>query len=727
MNGAGVLQFKTIAAEALSRAESLVSTWLPDGSRQGDEWVARNPHRDDRKAGSFSVNLKTGVWREFAGDEGGADLVSLYAFLFTAGSQKEAAVALGRDVGVSVQRPSSTPRKATAPRPALPLPAGSPAPPAKHFELGAHSGEWIYRSHGGEELYRVRRYDTAQGKEYRPLSFKDGKWTWGYPSEPRPLYGLERLADVNKSSVLVVEGEKAADAAARLFPTLAVVTSPAGAKAAKKADWTPLQHHNVVIWPDNDGPGLEFAAEVHALLKELGVAGRVVDVPKGWPVKWDLADQVPVGVGPFTLQEMIDQAQPWSGSVPGTEAPKVKLLDVLTWADFKGKPIPPLEWIWEPFLPKISFGILASLPKHGKSILSLQVSVALAAGLPLFGFPTCGPAGVGILALEDDPKAIHRRLSAIVEAYGQEWTPEHDRRLEGNLRILVRSRLELESLSATAQEFHLVSLAMELGTAMRSTVDTPALLFLDTLNAVHDGDENSAQETRPLIAAINSLNATLGCSVWPLHHLRKAGIGRNAPSLEDRVSSELIRGSGAILAGARGTAQFGWISPQEAKKVGLEPLNSARRYAIFCLTTVNDGPASPWILLEHSKNAGIWAPVPGGDQKLAELRGGQEAVKALNQLEALLVDLHHGIRDRKELIQRHWPDLAPEDAEAKLKNTLSDMRKVKRGWVQSGKLDLTAAGFLKAQALCLTQDIRSGEPSTQPSNPEEDGASNDAA
>ena len=639
------IPFKAIASAVLDRAETLVPTWLQDGKREGDEWVARNPNREDRKPGSFSVNLKTGVWREFAGDDGGADLLSLYAFLFAGGSQKEAAVALGHEVGISVQRPSSTPRKAAAPRPVLPVPAGSPAPPAKHFELGAHSGEWIYRSHGGEELYRVRRYDTQQGKEYRPLSFKDGKWTWGYPSEPRPLYGLERLADVNKSLVLVVEGEKAADAAARMFPTLAVVTSPAGAKAAKKADWAPLQHHNVVIWPDNDGPGLEFAGEVHALLKDLGVKARVVDVPKAWPAKFDLADPAPPGVTPFTYQEMLDQAQPWNGS---TERVTTNRLDSLRWSAIRNQVVPKIKWHWEPYFPEIPFGLLVSLPGHGKSILMVQIAVAMATGLPLFGFPTGTPGGVVIIALEDGKDTLHRRIKAAVESYGATFTEEHHRLLDVNLRVLFRSENPLAYESPAAHDMALTGLMDEIITAATTCEAPLQITFIDTFNNVHGGDENSAQETRTILAAIYALHTRLSCSVWALHHVKKVGTARNAPPLVERLDPDLSRGSGAILGGLRGQVQFGWIYPKEAIKVGLEPDGAARRYAIMALTKINDGAPSPWLLLEHTANAGLWTPVPHGAEILARLRG-NDAIEKATVADQVLMAVYEANAGRQQL------------------------------------------------------------------------------
>jgi hypothetical protein len=59
----------------------VLATWLPDGKQVGREWVARNPTRADRKAGSFKINLDTGRWADFATNDAGGDPVSLYAYL----------------------------------------------------------------------------------------------------------------------------------------------------------------------------------------------------------------------------------------------------------------------------------------------------------------------------------------------------------------------------------------------------------------------------------------------------------------------------------------------------------------------------------------------------------------------------------------------------------------------------------------------------------------------
>ena len=73
-------QLFTRAREAAAgRVAEVVRTLFPEGRQRGDEWVAANHVRGDRHPGSFSVNLSTGVWNDFASGEGG-DLIALVAY-----------------------------------------------------------------------------------------------------------------------------------------------------------------------------------------------------------------------------------------------------------------------------------------------------------------------------------------------------------------------------------------------------------------------------------------------------------------------------------------------------------------------------------------------------------------------------------------------------------------------------------------------------------------------
>ena len=93
------IDFETINRAALARLPDLCARWLPDGRRRGREYIARNPLRADRHAGSFSVNLSTGRWADFAVGARGSDPVSLAAYLSGLG-QAEAARRLADMLGV---------------------------------------------------------------------------------------------------------------------------------------------------------------------------------------------------------------------------------------------------------------------------------------------------------------------------------------------------------------------------------------------------------------------------------------------------------------------------------------------------------------------------------------------------------------------------------------------------------------------------------------------------
>jgi hypothetical protein len=94
------VSFKAISAAALVHLPALVRRWLPDGKRQGHEWVSRNPTREDRKPGSFKINLRTGRWADFASGAKGGDVISLAAHLFRL-SQLAAASKVAAMLGIS--------------------------------------------------------------------------------------------------------------------------------------------------------------------------------------------------------------------------------------------------------------------------------------------------------------------------------------------------------------------------------------------------------------------------------------------------------------------------------------------------------------------------------------------------------------------------------------------------------------------------------------------------
>ncbi|WP_419826815.1 DUF6371 domain-containing protein [Sphingomonas sp.] len=111
---------------------------------------------------------------------------------------------------------------------------------------------------------------------------------------PRPIYNLHHLAARLDAPVLMVEGEKAAEAGTALFPDHVVTTWLGGAQGVANADLRPLAGRDVTIWPDNDEDGLSAADKLGPLLADVAAASvRVVKMPAYFPRKWDVADAVP--------------------------------------------------------------------------------------------------------------------------------------------------------------------------------------------------------------------------------------------------------------------------------------------------------------------------------------------------------------------------------------------------------------------------------------------------
>jgi hypothetical protein len=96
----GRVDFAAINCAALPLLPTILQRVLPRGRRIGHEWVAINPTRADRHAGSFKVNVRSGKWGDFATNDRGSDPVSLIAYLESC-SQVAAAKKLARMLGTA--------------------------------------------------------------------------------------------------------------------------------------------------------------------------------------------------------------------------------------------------------------------------------------------------------------------------------------------------------------------------------------------------------------------------------------------------------------------------------------------------------------------------------------------------------------------------------------------------------------------------------------------------
>lgn len=270
--------------------------------------------------------------------------------------------------------------------------------------------KWLYRDQDNTPLGIVARYDGPDGKEIIPFFKHDGgKWASGAAPVPRPLYGLDELPGFT-GDILIVEGEKAADAAQRLAANAVALTWPGGSNAVKKADWSPMRGKNVVVWPDADEPGLKAARDVAAMCRAVGAASvRVLTPPAGKPRGWDAADAVQEGWTRETFAEWLDEPEQ-----PAAKETDPYLSGIFTAAALLGMVLPELVWAVKGLL-AMGLAILAGGPKLGKSWLVTLICLGIGRGGLVLGHFTAERGKVLCLALEDSRRRLQDRIRALCQ------------------------------------------------------------------------------------------------------------------------------------------------------------------------------------------------------------------------------------------------------------------------------------------------------------------------
>jgi putative DNA primase/helicase len=320
------VDFAALAARLLSQSKVLLPQWLPAGKWRGPEYVVGNLAGD--AGDSLSINSNSGKWADFASGEAGGDLISLYAAIHGI-KQSEAARQLddGRDENLPKREIPAGDKTVDRKRAVVILPVPETATPCecRHYKYGMPVATWAYRDEDGRLLGHVARYEPkGEGKQIVPWTYsrradRKPEWRMGQWPEPRPLYGLEHLAAKPGKPVLVVEGEKACDAARELVGDIyVVVTWPGGSNAWRKARWSALAGRRVLLWPDNDlqvadvrsarkwhvaegdllpaaaQPGYHCMDGIGRSLVEICPEVKII-VPDGQVDGWDAADAVAEG------------------------------------------------------------------------------------------------------------------------------------------------------------------------------------------------------------------------------------------------------------------------------------------------------------------------------------------------------------------------------------------------------------------------------------------------
>lgn len=192
-------------------------------------------------------------------------------------------------------------------KPMRPVPKGIETPKGvEHFKHGRPKRTWEYRELDGQLIGLIHRFEKTNSeggidKTLIPMCYcysdKGGKsWTWKSFDKPRPLYNLPLFKKYPDVPVIMFEGEKTADAGQVIFKDKFVCSTwPGGAAAVKYCDTKYLKGRKVILWPDNDPPGMKAMTELAEILIQENNTPHMVDLPSGLPEGWDVADEVPDG------------------------------------------------------------------------------------------------------------------------------------------------------------------------------------------------------------------------------------------------------------------------------------------------------------------------------------------------------------------------------------------------------------------------------------------------
>ena len=303
-----------LRAGLTARLASLLATMFPAGKKRRGKFLIGDVLGSP--GDSLEVVLdgeKAGLWTDRATGDGG-DIFALIAGHLALnihtdfnGVLDAAADLLGRAREMPVRQ------------------SGKSVPPVD--ELGPATAKWDYLDAAGHLIAVVYRYDPpGQKKQFRPWDAKRRKMA---PPDPRPLYNQPGMASA--AQVVLAEGEKCAQA----LNDAGVVATTAmhGANApVDKTDWSPLAGKAVLIWPDRDKPGWEYATQAaQAILSAGAKSCHVLYPPEDAAEGWDAADAIAEGFdvatflshGPrLQMHDVTDDAEPVVSSdesVWGTE------------------------------------------------------------------------------------------------------------------------------------------------------------------------------------------------------------------------------------------------------------------------------------------------------------------------------------------------------------------------------------------------------------------------
>jgi putative DNA primase/helicase len=447
--------------------------------------------------------------------------------------------------------------------------------------------EWRLSDASGSYLATHHREDREGGTKVFWWSRNGSLGLGGLKAADLPLYGADVLAkSPSDGSVLVVEGEKAADALRRSgFSVVATVTG-AGVTPSQ-ASLEVLRGREIVLWPDNDDPGRKHMDRIAGRLRD--IASKVRMISWGKKVGDDAADFFSSGGTTECLGGLVAQAREWRPKLASQLASAAKLIRL---SEVNPEAV---SWLWPGRIPFGKLTVLDGDPGLGKSTLALDLAARMTTGRELPGGAACSRGAVVLLSAEDGlADTVRPRLDA---AGGD---PS---------RFVAISTVQEPGGAETAPS--LVEHVSQIEDAIRR--ESGRLLIVDPFMAYLGREINSYrdQDVRSVLAPLAALADRTGAAVLLVRHLRKGS----------RADGALYAGGGSI--GISGAARSVLL-------VGKDPDDESRRIVAAVKSNLCPSPPSLAYRIETDGDGRpriVWEPEPvdfTADRLLAASAEGEE-------------------------------------------------------------------------------------------------------
>lgn len=482
------------------------------------------------RKGSLSVHPAKGIWSDFeTGESGGFfDLIQLETnsepmqWLRDNGYASDTRTPFEGALKVLNQGSNKAPVKQQGSTRENPITLNLSLAPATK-----KSACFTYTNEHGEPLYRIiKSFDDQGQRQFKQQHFDNdtGAWLNGLKNPDstlavtKTLYNLPQLTQSTSEPVYIVEGEKDVESLKSLG-YVAITSGGAKSWQSHFADY--LVGREIVVIPDHDQAGTEYADAVIASLQGKAKSIKRVDLSKHWqdmPAKADVTDALESGMTQQQFDAIVKQT-PFIE--PLSDAPAPRKSCIVSFDQLLEHQDPP-AWLIKNVLLEHGTTTLFAESGAGKSFVAIDMALHIAAGKEWQGHKT-KVGHVAYIAAEGVDGFTYR-----VKA----WVNHHKvRPAEGGSFHVITKGFAINEPNELEQLLE----------QLDSLPNQPNLIIIDTLARNFTGDENHATAMGLFIRGADVMRDRYHCNVLTIHHAGKGDLdsARGSTALKGAMDREL--------------------------------------------------------------------------------------------------------------------------------------------------------------------------------------------